>query len=139
MHIEPTNESGRRFLDREIAGPVTMLNLLRFRPEADYSQNPELAPAEPITGRAAYERYFNHTLPFLDAAGAEVTFLGEGGSFLIGPLAERWDLVMLVRHASAAAMFAMAEDDEYLSGIGHRVAALEDSRLLPVEETPRHG
>jgi len=28
----------------------------------------------------------------------------------------------------------LASNDEYLAGIGHRTAALEDSRLLPIDE-----
>jgi hypothetical protein len=133
MHVQPTNESGREFLERELSGPVTMLNLLRFRETADYTSFPELAPDEPISGRNAYDRYVAHTLPFLVAAGGEIEFLGEGGPYLIGPEDERWDLVMLVRHPSVQAFIDMADDADYLSGIGHRVAALEDSRLLPIE------
>jgi len=34
---------------------IAMLNPLRFRPVADYSVTPELAPVGPITGEAAYE------------------------------------------------------------------------------------
>ena len=134
MFIEPTNENGRRFLMRGISGPVTMLNLLRFREEADYSAAPELAPDTPITGRRAYEIYAGHTLPFLAAEGGEVTFTGEGGHFLIGPEDEQWDMVMLVRHASVEGFIAMASNRAYLAGIGHRVAALADSRLLPIED-----
>ena len=135
MHLNPTNENGRRFLERGFTGPVTMLNLLRFREWAEYSAFPELAPDAPTTGREAYDRYVAHTLPFLAAAGGEVQFLGEGGSYLIGPEDERWDVVMLVRHASVQAFMGMAENADYLAGLGHRVAALEDSRLLPIEAT----
>jgi hypothetical protein len=134
MYLEPTNESGRLLFERGIEGPVTMLNLLRFRAEADYSSDPDLAPAEPITGREAYDRYVQHTLPFLNAVGGELQFMGAGGFFFVGPL-ERWDLVMLVRHASLEAFMAMAENHAYLAGMGHRVAALEDSRLLPIVES----
>ena len=114
-----------------------MLNLLRFREEADYSAHPELAPDEPITGREAYRRYVDHTLPFLTGEGGELQFLGKGGFYLIGPLDERWDVVMLIRHASLEAFMAMADNDDYLAGIGHRAAALADSRLLPIVETER--
>lgn len=41
---------------------------------------------------------------------------------------------MLVRQASAASFLEFASNKEYLSGIGHRIAALEDSRLLPLIE-----
>lgn len=133
-YLEPTQESGRAFFTRRIVGSVVMLNLLRFRAVADYSAAPDLAPASPITGEAAYHLYMDHTRPYLEKSGGEVIFFGRGGPFLIGPSEERWDAVMLVRQASAASFLEFASNKEYLSGIGHRVAALEDSRLLPILE-----
>jgi hypothetical protein len=71
VHIHPTDENVHALIDRGIDGPVVMLNLLRLRDMADYSDHPELAPASP-------------------------------------------------------------------TGLGHRSAALEDSRLFPlVDTTPR--
>ena len=131
-YLEPTQESGRAFFTRGISGSVVMLNLLRFRPIADYSTTPELAPASPISGEAAYRLYMEQTLPHLRASGGEVLFFGKGGEFLIGPSEERWDAAMLVRQSSVAAFLEFASNQAYLSGIGHRLAALEDSRLLPL-------
>ena len=136
-HFEPTEESGRALFARGIAGPVVMLNLLRFRALADYSVTPELAPASPISGEAAYRLYVAHTLPHLARSGGEVLFFGRGGAFLIGPSDERWDAALLVRQTSVASFFAFASNRDYLAGIGHRLAALEDSRLLPLVEEPR--
>ena len=130
-----TYEAGRDLVRRGIVGPVVMLNLLRFRAVADYSSTPELAPAQPISGAAAFERYIEHTLPFLHASGGELLFFGEGGAFLIGPSDERWDAAMLVRQHSVEHFISFENDPAYLSGIGHRTAALEDSRLLPLVET----
>ena len=113
-----------------------MLNLLRYRPIADYSTTPELEPLSPITGEAAYHLYMEHTKPHLERSGGEVLFFGHGGQFLVGPEQERWDAALLVRQASPAAFLAFASDVEYLRGIGHRTAALEDSRLLPLLERP---
>ncbi|MBI1650565.1 DUF1330 domain-containing protein [Hyphomicrobium sulfonivorans] len=135
-YLEPTQEAGRQFMQRNFAGPVVMLNLLRLRVVADYSSYPELAPVMPISGAQAYERYIEHTLPFLRASGGEILFLGEAGHFLIGPADERWDLAMLVRQASAGAFVSFASDTGYLAGLGHRSAAVEDSRLLPLSELP---
>ncbi len=109
-----------------------MLNLLRFRATADYSAAPDLAPAEPISGAEAYQRYVEHTRPFLEASGGTLLFLGSGGDYLIGPPHERWDLAMLVRHHSPEAFRAFASNTAYLAGLGHRQAAVEDSRLLPL-------
>ena len=61
-------------------------------------------------------------------------FIGTGGQFLIGPPDERWDLAILVRHASVEAFLSFASNVDYLAGMGHRMAALEDSRLLPLVE-----
>jgi len=138
-YLEPTQESGRALFARSISGSVVMLNLLRFRPVADYSAAPELAPKAPITGEAAYRLYMAHTLPHLTASGGEVLFFGRGGPFLIGPSEERWDAALLVRQSSVAAFMAFASNQAYLSGIGHRLAALEDSRLLPLTAEHAHG
>jgi hypothetical protein len=135
MYLDPSDENARRLFARRIEGPVTMPNLLRFRPQADYSAFPELAPLEPISGSAAYDRYVRHTMPFLAATGGSVVFYGTGGHNFVGPADERWDLVMLVRQASVQDFFAFASNEEYLAG-GHRTAALEDSRLLPIVDRP---
>jgi uncharacterized protein (DUF1330 family) len=127
-------EAGRALFSRGVAGPVVMLNLLRFRDIADYAATPALAPASPVTGAAAFQKYIDHTLPFLERAGGELLFLGDGGPFFIGPPEERWDLAMMVRQSSLAAFMAFASDAAYLAGIGHRTAAVADARLLPLVE-----
>lgn len=134
-YLEPTQESGRAFFMRGIAGKVVMLNLLRFRTVADYATAPELAPEEPISGEAAYKLYMSHTMPHLENSGGRLLFYGRGGSFLIGPHDERWDAAMLVEQSSPAAFMAFASNADYLAGIGHRIAALDDSRLLPLDES----
>jgi uncharacterized protein (DUF1330 family) len=132
QHLEPTPESGRRFFGSAIQGEVIMLNLLRFREWADYSMHPELAPPTRISGATAFERYIHHAQPFLHATGGQLLMLGKASHFLIGPFDERWDLVMLVKQKNKEALLSMASDKEFMAGIGHRTAALEDSRLLPM-------
>lgn len=134
-YLTPTQEAGRNFVIQQIQGNVIMLNLLRFREIADYSANPELLPKAPISGEEAYRLYIDHTLPFLEQSGGEILFMGEGGDFLIGPPKERWDLILLIRQNSVDSFLAFESNKEYLKGIGHRTAALEDSRLLPVFES----
>ncbi len=133
-YLEPTMEAGRAFMARGLTGSVVMLNLLRFRAVADYSAAPALAPPAPISGAEAFQRYIDHTRPFLKESGGELLFLGHGGDFLIGPADERWDMAMLVRQSSPQAFVAFASNAAYLAGLGHRLAALEDSRLLPLVE-----
>lgn len=134
-YLMPTQEAGRKFIMRQIQGGIVMLNLLRFRETADYSDTPELEPTEPISGKQAYQLYIEHTLPFLTKSGGEVLFMGEGGDFLIGPADERWDAVLLIKQHSVNSFLAFENDEAYMKGIGHRTAALADSRLLPIVET----
>ncbi|MFJ7664950.1 DUF1330 domain-containing protein [Lysinibacillus sp. NPDC097162] len=135
-YTEPTQRAGMRFMQRGIEGNIVMLNLLRFRKVADYTAHPELAPEVPISGAEAFNRYIEHTLPFLHESGGEVMFLGDGGEFLIGPEKERWDFIMMIRQSSAESFLAFSNHQEYMTGIGHRTAAIEDSRLLPITELP---
>ena len=131
-YLDVTEAAGRALFMRGITGPVTMLNLLRFHEMADYSADPGLDPGEPVSGREAFDAYIAHTLPFLEQSGGELLFLGDGGPWLIGPEGEGWDCAMLVRQASVASFIAWNSDAAYLAGIGHRTAALADSRLLPL-------
>ncbi len=136
-HLDPSDEAVLTLFARGISGPVTMLNLLRLRDVADYSDFPGLAPAAPVSGKAAYLRYVEHTLPFLEDSGGALLYLGEGGEYLIGPEGEGWDLAMLVRQNSLDDFLAFAGNEDYLQGIGHRTAAVRDSRLLPLVDVDR--
>ena len=133
-YLEPMPDAGHALFTRGISGPVVMLNLLRLRVVADYAATPEQAPATPISGAAAYDLYIAHTLPLLRKSGGDVIFLGKGGAFFIGPPGDGRDLAMLVRQASLGDFAAFASDAVYLAGIGHRTAAVSDSRLLPLVE-----
>jgi hypothetical protein len=139
IFLEPTQESGAALFSRNITGEVIMLNMLRFKETADYSANPELAPERPISGRVAFQKYIDHTMPFLNESGGELLLLGNGGQFFIGPSDEQWDFVMLIKQNSLASFMAFASNTEYLSGIGHRTAAILDSRLLPIVESKDHN
>jgi len=134
-YLDPTPQAAEALARRDIEGPITMLNLMRYRDTADYSADPDLAPDQPISGADAYARYAAHTLPYLIESGGRVLLEGVGGGFFIGPDNERWDYVLVVRQRSLKDFFAFASNPGYLEGLGHRTAALEDSRLLPIDES----
>ena len=133
-YLEPTEESAIELFSRNITGEIVMLNLLRFREVADYTGFTELMPDQPISGREAYQKYIDHTLPFLRESGGDMRFLGEGGKYFIGPQDERWDLAMLIQQSSLSGFMEFASNEAYIAGLGHRNAAVEDSRLLPLVE-----
>ena len=134
VFLDPSDQNVRALFSRQISGPITMLNLLRLRETADYLASPGLEPVSPISGRQAFDKYVEHTLPYLHATGGELLYLGAGGDYLIGPEGRGWDLVMLVRQSSLEDFLSFASNDSYLKGIGHRTAAVWDSRILPLQD-----
>ncbi len=134
-HINVSPEAGKQFyLAYKDKGPVVMLNLLRFREKADYTNLESLKPAEEISGREAYKLYMKFTKPEIERVGSRLIFYGASKDFLIGPTTESWDAVLLVEHPSVEKFMEFAENENYLKTAGHRTAALEDSRLLPITQ-----
>jgi hypothetical protein len=93
MHLEPSDKKRPPALRARHRGSRDDAQPAAFREEADYAEWPQLAPPSPISGRAAYDLYVRHTLPFLHATGGSLEFIGIGGHYFIGPADERWDLV----------------------------------------------
>lgn len=135
-HLTPAPENLGAFMQRGLAGKVTMLNLMRFRETADYSATANSHGDNPVSGSSAYRRYIEDTVDLIADAGGEVVLSGEGGSFLIGPLDEKWDATLAIRFPDVAAFVAFTSTQEYQSAAVHRTAALEDSRILPIQELP---
>ncbi len=133
-YIEASEENGKNFyLFFRNKGTVKALNLLRFKKTADYTLFPDLKPSSAISGKEAYSLYMDLTMPFLEEVGGKVLFQGTSRDFLIGPTGEKWDYVLLVEHASVEVFIQFASNPGYQAIVGHRTAALEDSRLLPIE------
>ena len=139
-HISVTPEAGKEFYQTfNDNGKVVMLNLLKFRTKADYTNLDHLRPQDEISGEEAYKLYMKHTWPEIKNAGARVLYFGKSKSFLIGPESEKWDVILIVEHESVQKFIDFAQNENYLKTAGHRNAALEDSRLLPSNEIKLFG
>lgn len=136
-YLSPTQEAGRKFIMKNIKGNVYMLNMIRFKKIADYTEFPGLKPESPISGKEAYQKYIDHTFPFLEKSGGSIEFIGESSDFLIGPEDEKWDTVLLIKQSSSESFIAFEQNEEYMKIIGHRTAAIEDSRLLPITKSDK--
>ena len=108
-------------------GPLVMINLLRFRDEADYGPD---SPHAPCSGREAFQRYAQVLGPQLAQRGAESIWSGVVLSSLIAPEDEHWDYATLIRYPSIDALLDLSRAEEYLAAAAHRTAALLDSRLI---------
>ncbi|WBV55945.1 DUF1330 domain-containing protein [Chryseobacterium daecheongense] len=133
-YLYPTFEAGKHLFSKNIKGSIVNLNLIKLKKEADYSSHPELNSPGITSGWDAYCRYIQETEPFLTASGGEILFIGKGDHFLIGPEKEYWDICMLIRQKSVGDFLNFEQNEEYMKIAGHRTAAIEDSRLLPLEE-----
>ena len=134
-YLNATQDAGKTFyMDFYQNGKIVMLNLLKFKEFADYSELEHIKPKQSISGKAAYKLYMDTTLPHLEKVGSKILFYGRSNAFLIGPKYESWDAVLLVEHESVEKFMTFAQNKNYLETAGHRTAALEDSRLLPISE-----
>ncbi|MFC5063636.1 hypothetical protein [Actinomycetospora atypica] len=117
-------------VDAPAEGPVVMLNLVRFRDEADYGPDSDQVPC---SGRTAYfERYvpaFRKVAP--EYGGTRPVYLGRAHELLVGAEGEKWDVVALVQYPDLAALKGILGDERYLRDAApHRVAGVADWRFL---------
>lgn len=113
--------------------PITMLNLLRFRPQAEY---PAGSGFSACSGREAYARYSKDALAKVRQVGGEVVMSAPVLQRVIGPEGEDWDELLLVRYPSVKAFLGMVADPAYQTITVHRTAALADSRLTMLRTLP---
>lgn len=134
-YIETTAELGKQFyLDFKGKGKLVMLNLLKFKKIADYSGVKDFESKKQISGKEAYQLYIANVAPELEKVGSKILFSGNSKNYLIGPDSESWDAVLLVEHQSLEFFLEFTKNEEYLKSLIHRIAALENSRLLPTLE-----
>ncbi|MYM63934.1 DUF1330 domain-containing protein [Pseudomaricurvus sp. HS19] len=105
--------------------PFVMLNLLRFRQRADYRST-----GDEVSGEEAYRRYSRAAAPLLQAVGGEVIWYGDARATVIGPQDECWDQVLMVRYPDLQAFMSLITGSDYAAAVKHRMAALQDSRLI---------
>lgn len=108
--------------------PVFMLNLLRYKKDADYGEPGDA----PCSGRTAYhERYVPVFRELAAGEGVKVTWLAAALARVVGPADEQWDEVGVVEYPSFAAFRRISESARYKAEAErHRLAALADWRLI---------
>jgi uncharacterized protein (DUF1330 family) len=135
-HLHPEREALEALAKLPDDEPVVMLNLLRFRAQAEYPQGSGHAPC---TGREAYRRYGEKAFRHVQTVGGNAVWMGEVQITLIGPTDDAWDEMVLVQYPSRRAFLQMVADPDYLASTVHRTAALADSRLIAMRSASRRG
>ena len=122
--IDPTKETFALFRGNDSPGPIDMLNLVRLRERAAYTDGRAASGAE------AYAAYGRESGPVFRRLGGRIVWRGSFELMLIGPAAEHWDHCFIARYPSVAAFVEMIRDPVYREAVKHRQAAVEDSRLV---------
>lgn len=116
----PTPEQIRTLLAAPDEGPVVMLNLLRFKAEADGGGS----------GEDAYRRYAQKMVPFVESRGGRIIWSGRVDSQLIGEGGDAFHMAALVEYPSRKAFLEIASDPYVTEIAAHRAAGLEGQWLI---------
>jgi len=113
MPVDPRGEDLKRYMEQDPGGPVVMLNLLKYR----------------AGGEKSYRAYSAALKDYLPSIGAEVLYVGDCSTSLVGPPSWDWDAVLIVRYPSRHAFSAMVKDPAYQSVTHLRTEALTEAVL----------
>ena len=126
MAITPNRVQFEQLATAPDEGPVVMLNLLKFKPQADEGGG---------SGADAYGRYKDAAVKMVEDRGGKLLWAGTGDQILIGDPSEDWDVVALVEYPSRAAFIEMVTSPKYLEAHEHRESGLARTLLVACTQT----
>jgi len=118
--VTPSAEQIEGFLAPDAAGPIYMVNLLKFKAHAEYEDGRETS----LSGREAYMLYAIEVAKVITQVGGKLTFGGDVKRLMLGEVEELWDQVAIAMYPSRAAMFEMIQLPAYAEISVHRTAGL---------------
>ena len=119
--VLPDEDQLKGFDENPEIGPIKMLNLIKLKKHAVYSDGRETN----LTGLEAYMLYGKETQEHLKKVGAKVVFMGPVSRLNIGEVEELWDLVAIAEYPDRGAFLKMINDPAYQKTSVHREAAVE--------------
>ena len=131
--VVPDAEQAAAFFSGAEDGPFVMVNLLKFKANAEY---PDGADSH-LTGAEAYARYGKAVRAHVEAVGGKTGYAGPVTGLLLGEVEELWDMIALAEYPSRAAMMAMIQSPEYQEIARHRSAGLQGQLNIRTKGT--HG
>ena len=119
--VTPNEEQINGFLENPEIGPISMVNLLKFKDKAVYEDGRDTS----LTGEEAYGLYAAEVINLVQKYGGEFLFAGKVNRLMLGEVEEMWDSIAIAKYPSRKAMFEMTMDPEYQKIHVHRDAGLE--------------
>jgi uncharacterized protein (DUF1330 family) len=118
--VIPPMEQAMAFFSAPEEGPFVMVNLLKFKPKAEYEDGSDAH----LSGAEAYARYGEEVRKLVEALGGTFRYAGRVTDLMIGEVEELWDVVALMEYPSLAAFRQMAMSPEMHAIEHHRKAGL---------------
>lgn len=131
--VMPTPQRAMAFFGGAEDGPFVMVNLLKFKPRAEY---PDGTDAH-LSGAEAYARYGAEVRKLVEGLGGCVRYSGAVTDLMIGDVEELWDAVALAEYPSLAAFREMAMSPAMHAIEHHRKAGLAGQ--LNIKTKPGFG
>ena len=131
--VTPTAEQIEGFVAPGAAGPIFMVNLLKFKERAEYEDGRET----PLSGREAYALYAAEVAKVITQVGGKLIFGANVERMMLGEVEELWDQVAIAMYPSRAAMFEMIQLPEYAAISVHRTAGLAGQLNIETVAPPR--
>ena len=109
------------FLENPDIGPISMVNLLKYKDKAEYKDGRDTN----LSGEEAYALYAMEVINYVEKYGGEFIFAGKVSRLMLGEVEELWDAVAIAKYPNRQAMLEMTMDPEYQKIHVHRDAGLE--------------
>jgi len=126
LPTEPRPEQIEELVKNAPEGPLTMLNLLKFKGRAEYEDGRETD----LTGEQAYMLYGAGVAKIIAGLGGRFVYGGKPNVMLIGDGDLEWDMVAIAEYPSMEAFLEMTRSDEYARVHVHRDAGLAHQLLI---------
>lgn len=118
--VMPPMQQAMEFFGGAEEGPFVMVNLLRFKPKAEYEDGSD----GHLTGAEAYFRYGEEVRKLVEGLGGRIRYQGVVTGLLLGEVEELWDVVALAEYPSLEAFRNMAMSPAMHAIEHHRKAGL---------------
>ena len=118
--VVPNEEQMRGFMEPGHDGPIYMLNLLKFKEQAEYQDGRDTD----LSGAEAYGIYATEVAEHLAKVGGALMFPATAERLMLGEVEELWDSVGIAMYPSRKAMMEMMSSPDYQASAVHRSAGL---------------